>query len=335
MHVGGGHTLCATNTHMPEKHIYGIIFQSTLSICIMDTAIKSLLYGFIAGEACGRSARDDTSYPTETAADGRQPNDWGDHTDQLIATLSAVHMNRNTSTPFKYDDIYKTIVAKYRSINNTVILRSGLAKNMAATMAGVCDFAGQFAGQTFGENYDAIPRALVAGSLSRFRTTGYQIALHMCKITHNTPATLCASMFVARVVSLFVFGESPLDEYDAVFASSASRVKKQLAGNLDGRALCVFPEINRCIISLRAAIPLLDRASATYADDANKVWLDIVQEHTEGVVHAPFIGAIVGAIAAAALRIVPHPITHLPAQNTLGPVDLFLTWHGTLYSGAQ
>lgn len=297
----------------------------------MNTAIRSLLYGFIAGEAVGRAARDDTAYPCEAGTDGRPPNDWGDHTDQLMATLSAVHMNRNTPTPFKYDDIYKTIVAKYRCINTAVILRSHLAKHMAVTSAGVCDFASQFSGQTFSENYDALPRAFVAGCLSRFRANGYQIALHMCKITHNTPASLYASLFVARVASLFVFGSSPLDDYDAVFASSVGRVKSRLTGNLDGNALCVFPEINRCVLSLRAAIALLDPDAETYVADANKVWTDIVKEHTDGVAHAPFIGAVVGAVAAAALHIVPREIASLPDKCILGPVELFITWHNALY----
>ena len=81
-------------------------------MCIMHSRIKSLLYGFIVGEAYGRMARDDMPYPGDTGADGRAPGEWGDHTDQLVAVLSAIHINRTLSTPVRYGDIYKTIVAK-------------------------------------------------------------------------------------------------------------------------------------------------------------------------------------------------------------------------------
>ena len=289
----------------------------------MSANVCAVLYGFMAGEAYGRAANANMPYPGTDGIDGRIPNSWGDHTDQILAVLAAIHMNRAADTPLKYNDIYKTIVSKYKS-STQIILKTELAKTMAMTSATFKDFAGQFSGHTFAENYEAIPRAIVAGCLSRFRDHGYLIAIHMCKLTHNTKNTLWSFIFVARVISSLLFGENPLAYFDTIFQESLSKIG-QLSDHLSGTALCVFPEINRCILTLREAIPLLD--ANNYVADANALWTSIVHEHVTGADDSAFIGGLIGAIAAAALNIVPQDAANLPNGAKHGIIDLFTDWY--------
>lgn len=290
----------------------------------MSGNVRNLIYGFMVGDAYGRAINAGKEYPAEDNIDGRPVNSWGDHTDQILAVLAAIHMNRGSACLLKYNDIYKTIVAKYKSSSVQIILKTDLAKTMVDTSAGYKDFAGQFSGQTFADNYDAIPRAIVAGCLSRFREHGYLIAIHMCKLTHNTSPTLWSFIFVARVVSAIIFTEYPLDAFNTIFQESLSKVGK-LPEHLTGTALCVFPEVNRCIATLKAAIPLLDPTN--YDEDANILWTSIVRDHVTGADDSAFIGGLVGAIAAAVLRITPTATQHLPTGDKHGIVDLFVNWH--------
>lgn len=290
----------------------------------MSENVRNLLYGFMAGDAYGRARSASKEYPADDNIDGRPINSWGDHTDQILAVLSAIHMNRSAAYLLKYNDIYKTIVAKYKSSSTQIILKTDLAKTMAETAASFKDFAGQFSGQTFADNYDAIPRAIVAGCLSRFRKNGYLIAIHLCKLTHNTSHTLWSFIFVARVVSAIVFAEHPLDLFNTIFQESLSKIGK-LPEHLTGTALCVFPEVNRCIATLKAAIPLLDPTN--YEEDANVLWTSIVSDHVTGADDSAFVGGLVGAIAAAVLKITPAATQHLPGASRHGIVDLFVNWH--------
>lgn len=288
--------------------------------------IGNLFRGFAIGEAHGRASRAGVPFPAELNIDGRAHNSWGDHTDHILAVLAAIHVNRDSAKPVKYNDIYKNIAAKFKSSNNSIILQTDLAKMMSTTNTAMRDFSGQLSGQTFYNNYDAIPRAIVAGCLSRFRSRGYVIALHMCKITHNSRDVLWSFIFVARLVSALIFNDDPLGSFDTVFRESISKISGNLTENLGGKCLCVFPEINRCVQSLREAIPLLDPDN--YERDANALWLNIIGEHVVGDIHSDLIGGLIGAIAAVVLNIAPESIEHLPMSNTLGIIDLFDDWHG-------